>query len=71
VPFTGDPNSPYSGIGHNAVFTGPDGRDWLVCHYVEKGKPESLGYDPIWFEGKCAKSNGPSYVEVRIECPQR
>ena len=69
VPFTGDPNSPYSGIGHNAVFTGPDGGDWLVCHYAEKGKPESLGFDRIWFEGKSVRSNGPSYTEVQVECP--
>ena len=64
--FTGDPNSPYVGVGHNAIFTGPDGRDWLVCHYQEKGRREALGFDPIWFEKGSVKSNGPTYAEQSV-----
>jgi beta-xylosidase len=30
--FSGDPNSPYLGCGHNTIFKGPDGRDWICCH---------------------------------------
>ena len=68
MAFTGDPNSPYVGVGHNAVFTGPDGGDWLVCHYQEKDREESLGFDPIRIEGGLVKSNGPSYVEQIVDC---
>lgn len=66
LPFAGDPHSPYIGVGHNAVFTVPDGRDWLVCHYQEKGRPESLGFDPIEFDRLSMKTQGPSHAEVRV-----
>ena len=66
MSFSGDPNGPYVGVGHNAIFAGPDGRDWLVCHYQEEGRPESLGFDPIWFENSSVKSNGPTYAEQSV-----
>ncbi|MCD6378044.1 MAG: family 43 glycosylhydrolase [Planctomycetes bacterium] len=65
--FTGNPpGCPYVAAGHNAIFTGPDGRDWLVCHYQEKGKPETLGFDPIWIENGIIKTNGPTWTEQII-----
>ena len=66
--FTGNPpGCPYAAVGHNAIFTGPDGRDWLVCHYQETDKPESLGFDPIWIEDGIVKTIGPTWTEQTIE----
>lgn len=28
-----DTNDPYVEVGHNAVLEGPDGKDWICCHY--------------------------------------
>ncbi len=67
LPFSGNPKSPFIGIGHNAVFTGPDNRDWIVCHYQEKDKPESLGFDPITISNGMIISDGPTWTEQRIQ----
>lgn len=66
--FTGNPpGCPYAAAGHNAIFTGPDGRGWIVCHYQETDKPDSLGFDPIWIEDGVIKTNGPTWTEQTIE----
>lgn len=67
VSFTGNLNSPLNAVGHNTIFTGPDGRDWLTCHYREKGGRESLGFDPIWLESGEIRSNGPTCTTQVVE----
>lgn len=71
VKYTGKPGSPYVGCGHGAIFTGPDGRDWLSCHYQEKGRPESLGFDPIWIENGVLRTNGPTHTEQTVTWTER
>ena len=74
VEFTGDPNSPYYGVGHCTIFTGPDGRDWICAHHHmkgcgPKGSDIHLGFDPIWIENATIKTNGPTYTEQVIVIP--
>lgn len=46
--------TPYSDIGHNTVFTGPDGRLWLSCHGQVRGSglPPMLYIQPMEFDKK-------------------
>jgi beta-xylosidase len=67
MEFTGNPASPFIAVGHNAIFTGPDGRDWIVCHYQEKDGADSLGFDPLRIENGEIKSDGPAWTEQVIE----
>ncbi|MHC4624209.1 MAG: glycoside hydrolase family 43 protein, partial [Planctomycetota bacterium] len=74
VEYTGDPNSPYYGVGHCTIFTGPDGRDWICAHHHmkgcgHKGSDIHLGFDPIWIENGVIKTNGPTYTHQTIEIP--
>lgn len=66
VEYTGNPASPLVAVGHNGIFTGPDGRDWIVCHYQERGGVESLGFDPLWIEHGEIRSNGPTWTEETV-----
>lgn len=53
VPYTGLPDAVYSHIGHNAIFTGPDGRPWLSCHAILRSDPDQtphLAIDPLDFD---------------------
>jgi len=60
----GDPNNPFDQVGHNEIFTGPDGRLWISCHGIIPGKAPMLVIDPIWFEkDETVKSNGPTYTK--------
>ena len=63
--WSGDANSPFNQVGHNEVFTGPDGRLWLSCHGITDDNPEqpALVIDPIDFdeEGNIRKKI-PSYT---------
>lgn len=72
LPYTGDPSSPFNQVGHNEVFTGPDGRLWLSCHGIMKDKPEQpmLVIDPIDFlpDGTIARRN-PTYTPQVIPLP--
>jgi xylan 1,4-beta-xylosidase len=54
IRFTGDPDAPFKGVGHNQVFTGPDCRLWLSCHGVLKSAKDRpmLVIDPIQFDSK-------------------
>lgn len=49
-----DTEDPYVEVGHNAVFEGPDGKDWICCHYWLQGKAvakkEFSGLIPIYQE---------------------
>jgi len=74
VEYTGDPNSPYYGVGHCTIFTGPDGRDWICAHHHMKGCGHKdsdihLGFDPIWIEDGVIKTNGPTYTPQVIDIP--
>ncbi len=70
--YTGDEQSPFNQVGHNQIFTGPDGRLWLSCHGILKaneGKQPKpfLVIDPIEFDknGIIRKSK-PSYTKQNI-----
>lgn len=73
IPFTGDPDTPFRAVGHNEVFTGPDGNLWISCHGIMKGDPNDhndeipgLVIDPIRFEGDDIVIDGPSYTEQTV-----
>ena len=69
--YTGDPASPFNHVGHNEVFTGPDGRLWLSAHGIIPGQPPMLVIDPIWFdENGDLQSNGPTYTKQRVLIPE-
>ncbi|MEZ5277932.1 MAG: family 43 glycosylhydrolase [Opitutaceae bacterium] len=53
LPYTGRPDSPFNQVGHNEIFTGPDGNLWLSCHGILKTRPEQpmLVIDPLEFDG--------------------
>lgn len=41
----------FTQVGHNAVFKGPDGREWLSCHGITSDNPApALVIDPIEFD---------------------
>ncbi len=69
MAYTGNPNSPFNQVGHNEVFTGPDGRLWLSCHGILKAKPDQpmLVIDPINFlsDDTIAKKS-PTYTPQMI-----
>ncbi|AWB65485.1 hypothetical protein C2869_03120 [Saccharobesus litoralis] len=68
--YSNDPNSPFTDVGHNEIFTGPDGNLWLSAHGIVKGQQPMLVIDPLKFD---AKGNivpmVPSYTKQRIELP--
>ncbi len=56
--------NPFEAVGHNAIFTGPDGRLWLSCHGISKYyKGPFLVIDPLTFtdDGRIEKME-PSYT---------
>jgi xylan 1,4-beta-xylosidase len=64
----GDPESPFNQVGHNQIFTGPDGRFWLSCHGINETGVPFLVIDPIWFDNEGnIKSDGPTYKKQTIE----
>jgi xylan 1,4-beta-xylosidase len=70
IPFTGDPNNPLLYAGHNAIFKGPDGRDWTSYLVQEKGKVEQMGIDPIWFENGVIRTNAPPCTRQSVVLPE-
>lgn len=66
--FEGDADNPFNAVGHNEIFTGPDGRLWLSCHGITEGQPPFLVIDPIGFdeEGN-VRSDGPTYTEQVVK----
>jgi len=66
--FTGDSASRFNQVGHNAIFTGVDGRFWISCHGIDSTGTPLLVMDPIWFdENGELRSNGPSYTKQTIK----
>lgn len=63
--YTGDPDFPFKAVGHNEVFTGPDGGLWLSCHGIMKRGPHAgtpyLVIDPIRFKHGEIKVDGPTF----------
>lgn len=70
-----DTKDPFVEVGHNAVFEGPDGKEWICCHYWLQGKTivafdhlplyaetrEQLGIEPLHFENGKWRLNGPTW----------
>jgi beta-xylosidase len=75
-----DTADPYVEVGHNAVFEGPDGTDWLCCHYFLEGREilstdptvqyadsqEQLGFEPLRFRDGRWSVTGPTWTEQTI-----
>ena len=62
LKYTDDPHSPWREVGHNEVFTGPDGRLWISCHGKLKEDPTPyLVIDPINFNNGVIKIDGPTF----------
>jgi len=72
LPYTGNPDSPFNQVGHNEIFTGPDGRLWLSCHGILKSKPDQpmLVIDPLEFDvnGRPVKKS-PSHTPQEVKLP--
>lgn len=76
-----DTADPFVEVGHNAVFEGPDGTDWICCHYFLEGSHiisteptiqygdshEQLGIEPLRFQNNCWSVAGPTWTEQTIE----
>lgn len=66
--------------GHCAIFAGPDGRDWLSCHYFLEGKQADerksvmefhdtlpqLGIEPLKFRDGLFYAAGPTWTEQLV-----
>lgn len=69
LPYTGNPDHPFNHVGHNEVFTGPDGRLWLSCHGILKAEPDRpmLVIDPIDFaEDGTITRKSPTYTPQTV-----
>ena len=76
-----DTPDPFVEVGHNAVFEGPDGRDWLCCHDLLQGKEvmatepvlryadaeEQLHLEPLEFADDRWLVRGPTSTEQIVE----
>lgn len=61
-------NTPFTQVGHNAVFKGPDGRWWLSCHGITSDNPApALVIDPVDFDksGNIIRKE-PTYLQQTI-----
>lgn len=75
-----DTADPFVEVGHNAVFEGPDWKDWLCCHYFpggreimptdpllpDAGSHEQLGREPLHYSDGCWRVNGPTWTEQTV-----
>jgi len=76
-----DTVDPFMEVGHNAIFEGPDGRDWLCCHDLLQGREllttepvmrfsdvqEQLHLEPLDFVNGCWRVRGPTWTEQIVE----
>lgn len=58
--------APFGRPGHNAVFPGPDGHDWLCYHADDTKGVESIILDPMWID-----DNGEIHTHTPTATPQR
>ena len=68
--FTQDRSIPYRQVGHNSVFTGPDGKWWICAHELEIGDPvvqSRLVIDPLNFEGSMFQHTDVSYQPMHVK----
>lgn len=66
----GNPENPFNQVGHNEVFTGPDGKLWLSCHGIDSTGVPFLVIDPILFDEQGnIKKTEPTYTLQSIEIP--
>lgn len=64
---TEDPDSPFITVGHNQVFTGPDGRIWTSYHGNIKGESKTKTLiDALWFEDGLLKTTAPEYKKQSV-----
>lgn len=61
--YEGNPENPFYAVGHNEIFTGPDGGLWLSCHGQQKNNSTPfLVIDPLDFNEKGEiEKREPSY----------
>lgn len=65
--FTGDPDQYFNQVGHNEIFTGPDGRLWLSCHGIGEDGIPMLVIDPLNISAEgTISSPGPTYTKQVI-----
>lgn len=76
-----DTQDPYCETGHNALFTGPDGKLWTSCHYMmfekrpypysqtfEPWEPiPQMGIEPVTYKNGMFYINGPTWTEQMVE----
>jgi xylan 1,4-beta-xylosidase len=72
-----DTDDPFVETGHGAIFEGPDGKDWLCCHYFLEGTTivgdgvlieyaetsPQLGIEPLHFHDGSFFIHGPTWTE--------
>ncbi len=80
-PWTRSPRNPllrprngFLEVGHNSVFSGPDGRDWLVYHAIGADRVPRLAMDPLWFDADGeiytdAPTSGAQHIEIKEKQP--
>jgi xylan 1,4-beta-xylosidase len=74
-----DTSDPYAETGHCAVFEGPDGKDWISCHYMLQGQTAitgdtveysdtapQLAIEPLLYADGRFLVNGPTWMEQVI-----
>jgi xylan 1,4-beta-xylosidase len=68
--FTQDPSIPWRQVGHNSIFTGPDGRWWICAHGLRIGDgvlQSHLVIDPLNFDGVEFQKTDVSYRPMRVK----
>ncbi|GAB3655165.1 glycoside hydrolase family 43 protein [Echinicola sediminis] len=66
--YEGNPGNPFYAVGHNEIFTGPDGGLWLSCHGQQNDHSTPfLVIDPLEFKenGEIIKKE-PSYSSQKV-----
>jgi xylan 1,4-beta-xylosidase len=75
-----DTVDPYVETGHCAVFAGPDGEDWVCCHYFVEGEHPlddrpvreyqdtlpQLGIEPLHFRDGSFRIDGPTWTKQAV-----
>jgi beta-xylosidase len=76
-----DTPDPFVETGHCAIFEGPDGRDWICCHYFREGTEPilsgpvieyrdtapQLGIEPLQFRNGAFAVDGPTWTEQVVQ----